>query len=103
MDQYLGAFTDADVDDIVGAALVSGFTVDVLVALMAGLDARARATLLGNVSSLPVYMKSSEIPYFSRSLIAPSIEMRISPDSHCEYDFAETSAISEKSLLDRPK
>lgn len=60
----------------------SGFSVDALEFLSRGLDDTALAILLGNVSKLPVYMKSIDIPYRVRSRIAPSIETRKSPLSH---------------------
>lgn len=74
--------TEEQIDLIIEAAQLSGFTVDALVFLSRGLDATALAILMGNVSSLPVYMKSREIPYRDCILIAPSMEIRKSPDSH---------------------
>lgn len=55
---------------IIAAADQSGLTVDVLVSLADGLDESATAILCGNVSRLPQYIKSSEMPYTSRSRIA---------------------------------
>ena len=76
--------SDEMVEALLGAAIHSGFTFDALEFLIRGLDATATAILLGNVSKLPVYMKSKDIPYLSRSRIAPSMEIRKSPLSHWE-------------------
>ena len=73
---------DEKLEMILKVAHQSGFTVDSVLFLMSGLDDKAIAILLGNVSRLPKYMKSKEIPYLSRSRTAPSMEMRKSPLSH---------------------
>lgn len=64
------------------AARQSGLTFDLLEFVTRGLDDKALAILCGNVSTLPTYMKSRDIPYLSDSFNAPSIEMRKSPLSH---------------------
>lgn len=69
---------------MIDAAIYSGLTVDALEFMARGLDENAVAILLGNVSNLPVYMKSREIPYRSCIFSAPSIEILKSPLSHCE-------------------
>jgi hypothetical protein len=68
--------------DQILVAAQSGFSVDALEFVSRGLDDIALAILLGNVSRLPVYMKSIDIPYLVLSRIAPSIETRKSPLSH---------------------
>lgn len=67
---------DDQLDKLLDAARQSGMTVDALVCLTEGLDANAVAILLGNVSNLPKYMKSKEIPYRRSIFIAPSIDTR---------------------------
>lgn len=68
-------------DLLIAAALESGLTFDLLEALSRGLDAHATAILCGNASALAQKMKSKEMLYASRSAIAPSVEMRLRPDS----------------------
>ena len=74
--------SDQKLSLILEAADQSGFTVDFLLELSKGLNANAVAILLGNVSKLPKYMKSNEIPYLSLSRIAPSSDTRKLPLSH---------------------
>jgi len=69
-------------DLLINVARTSGFTIDALYFLISGLDDSAVAILLGNVSMLPKYMKSKDIPYLSCSRMAPSMEMRKPPLSH---------------------
>ncbi len=71
-------------DLLINASQVSGLTIDALYFLISGLDDSAVAILLGNVSMLPKYMKSRDVPYLACNRIAPSIEMRKSPLSHWE-------------------
>ena len=75
---------DGILDDLICAAQEFGLTAGAIEFLTRGLDEMAVAILLGNVSSLPVYMKSREIPYRDCIFSAPSIETRKSPLSHCE-------------------
>ena len=75
---------DARLTQLIDLSDQSGLTVDLLEFLSRGLDETAFAIFAGNVSMLPKYMKSSVMPYLSRSRIAPSMEMRASPLSHCE-------------------
>lgn len=74
--------TDPRLDAILKVSCETGYSVDVLEFVSRGLDETALAILLGNVSMLPKYMKSSEMPYLSRSRMAPSIDIRKSPLSH---------------------
>ncbi|WP_244271763.1 MULTISPECIES: hypothetical protein [unclassified Pseudovibrio] len=60
----------------------SPLSFDLLEALSRNMDMSSLAILVGNASMLPKYMKSIEIPYRSRSFIAPGIETRKSPVSH---------------------
>lgn len=66
----------ARIDELTKAAAYSGLTVDALEFVTRGLDDKAVAILLGNVSNLPVYMKSREIPYRDCIFSAPSIDTR---------------------------
>ena len=75
---------DARLAQLIDLADQSGLTVDLLEVLSRELDETAFAIFAGNVSMLPKYMKSSVMPYLSRSRIAPSIEMRASPLSQAE-------------------
>lgn len=77
---------DELIDKMVDAAQISGLTVDLIEFLINGLEDTAIAILLGNVSNLPAYIKSSDTPNLSRIFSAPSIEILKSPDSHWEYD-----------------
>ena len=67
---------------LIVAAAQSGITVDALLCLISGLEDNSVARLLDNVSSLPTYMKSKDMPYRDCIVIAPSIEIRKSPLSH---------------------
>ena len=69
-------------DDLINGALESGFTIDYLEALTAGLSSQARRKVIGNASALPKYMKSSDNPYVWRNAIAPSVK-RCSDRFHC--------------------
>ena len=73
---------DEKFDLIIKSADQSGFTVDLIVAMINGLDDKSIAILLGNVSMLPKYMKSKEIPYLSLSRMAPSSDVLNAPLSH---------------------
>ena len=61
---------------LIEVAQTTGFSVDLLEFITRGLDDRAVAILLGNVSSLPTYMKSNDIPNRARIFNAPSIDIR---------------------------
>lgn len=50
----------------------SGLTIDFLALLSAGLSRQAFLRVMGNASSLPSYMKSSDNPHLSRKAKAPS-------------------------------
>lgn len=69
-------------DLLISSAQESGLTVDLLEFVSRGLDDKAVAILFDNVSKLPQYMKSRDIPYLRRSFIAPSTDTRKSPLSH---------------------
>lgn len=56
---------------LITAAQSSPLTVDLLEFLSRGLDDKAFAIFIGNVSRLPQYMKSNEMLNFSRSRKAP--------------------------------
>lgn len=58
------------------AATDTGFTIDYLEALTRGLSRQACLNVIGNASSMPSYMKSSDNPYLRRNASAPSIETR---------------------------
>lgn len=62
-------------DALMGVAYESPVSFDVLEVLSRGLDETALAILCANVSTLPQYMKSSEIPYLSRSRMALRIDI----------------------------
>lgn len=66
------------------AANDTGFTIDYLEALTAGLSRNAALKVIGNASSMPSYMKSSDNPYVFRNAIAPSIDTRCSPVSQLD-------------------
>lgn len=53
-------------------ARTTGFTIDFLDALTQGLSRQALLSVIGNASSMPSIMKSSESPYILRSARAPS-------------------------------
>ena len=63
-------------------AAANGVLVDVICYLSRGLEPKAIARLCGNVSSLPMYMKSNDMPYRLCILRAPSIDILKDPDSH---------------------
>ena len=71
-----------EIDISVGSSEASGVPVDAICYLSRGLEPKATAKLCGNVSSLPVYMKSSDMPYRFCILSAPSIAILKDPDSH---------------------
>lgn len=64
------------IDELCAAANASGLTIDLLEALTHGLSRQAFLKVMGNASSLPSYMKSSETPYLLRIARAPSSDMR---------------------------
>ncbi len=66
------------------ASRETGFTVDYLELLTRGLSRSACLRLIGNASSMPSYMKSSDNPYVRRNASAPSIETRCRPVSQFE-------------------
>ena len=47
-------------------AAATGFTIDFLEALTQGLSRQALRKVIGNASSMPSYMKSSDSPYLLR-------------------------------------
>ena len=59
-------------DAIRCAAHASGLTIDLLVQLTDGLSRQAFLKVIGNASSMPSYMKSSDKPYLVRRAKAPS-------------------------------
>ena len=61
-------------DDLIDGAQASGFTIDFLEAITSGLSRQARLKVIGNASSMPSYMKSSDRPYVLRSASAPSTD-----------------------------
>lgn len=63
-------------DELREGARASGLTIDFLEALTQGLSRQALRKVIGNASSLPSYMKSSDSPYLFRSARAPSSESR---------------------------
>ena len=54
----------------------SGLTIDFLDALTQGLSRQALLKVMGNASSMPSIMKSSDSPYIFRSARAPSRDKR---------------------------
>lgn len=62
--------------ELIDGARASGFTIDFLEALTQGLDSQALRKVIGNASSMPSYMKSSDNPYVFRSARAPSSDRR---------------------------
>lgn len=64
------------IDDLREGARKSGFTIDFLEFLTHGLSRQALRKVMGNASSMPSYMKSSESPYLFRSTRAASIDIR---------------------------
>lgn len=73
---------DLLLDKLLVSAHQSGLSIDVLEFLSRGLDDTAAATLFGNASNLPKYMKSREIPYRFEIQRAPSTDIRNLPLSH---------------------
>lgn len=67
---------DERIDLLIWGAAETGCTIDYLEALTAGLSLHAARRVIGNVSGLPAYMKSSDNPYVSRSAKAPSTDTR---------------------------
>jgi len=63
-------------DALQEGARVSGFTIDFLDHLTAGLSLQAARKVIGNASSMPSNMKSSDNPYVRRSARAPSSDSR---------------------------
>lgn len=61
---------------LIECAAKTGFTIDYLELLTSGLSSQAFLKLIGNVSAMPSYMKSSDNPYVCRKAIAPSMDMR---------------------------
>ena len=64
------------IDLLRAAARDSGFTIDFLDALTQDLPRQAALKVIGNASSMPSYMKSSDNPYVRRKARAPSSESR---------------------------
>ena len=75
-------YSSAIIGAIIESSEVSGVPVDVICYLSRGLEPTAIARLCGNVSTLPVYMKSNDMPYRFCILRAPSIDILKDPDSH---------------------
>lgn len=67
---------DEKIDALQAAAAASGITIDLLEALTHGLSRHAFLKVMGNASSLPSYMKSSDTPYLLRMASAPSRDSR---------------------------
>lgn len=65
---------DKKLDTLLSGATESGFTIDFLETLTQGLSLQAVRRVIGNASSMPSYMKSSDNPYVRRKASAPSIE-----------------------------
>ena len=57
-------------------AAKSGFTIDFLECLTQGLSRQALRRVIGNASSMPSYMKSSDRSYLLRMAKAPSRDRR---------------------------
>ena len=72
---------DEKLDLLIEAAQSSPLTFDVLFRLTDNLPDKAFAILCGNVSKLPVYMKSKDIPYLSNSRTAFNAGMQTLPHS----------------------
>lgn len=75
---------DEYIEILVSGAEETGFTVDFLHSLTSGLSRQACLSVIGNASSMPAYMKSSDNPYVSRRAKAPSMDMRCSPVSQLD-------------------
>ena len=72
------------IDILQAGAAASGFTIDFLEALTQGLSRQELRKVMGNASSMPSYMKSSDNPNLRRKANAPSSESRCVPASHKE-------------------
>lgn len=59
----------------------SGFTMDYLDWLSDGLSLQALERFIGNASSMPSNMKSSDNRYVRRRALAPDIDRLVVPDS----------------------
>nr|WP_254695654.1 hypothetical protein [Leisingera sp. NJS204] len=64
------------VDLLIEGARETGLTIDFLHDISIGLSNSALRKLIGNASSMPAYMKSSDSPNLARSNSAPSNETR---------------------------
>lgn len=71
-------------DTLIRGARATGFTIDYLEALTAGLSIQACRKVIGNASAMPSYMKSSDNPYARRISSAPFNDRRLDPDSQFE-------------------
>ena len=71
-------------EQLITAANETGFTMDYLELLTAGLSSQAARKVIDNASSMPSYMKSSDNPYVFRSASAPSIDSLVLPDSQLD-------------------
>lgn len=63
-------------DELRAGADQSGFTLDFLEALTSGLSRQAMRKVIGNASSMPSYMKSSDNPHLLRIAKAPFRDSR---------------------------
>lgn len=68
--------SDSRIAMLIEQASATGLTIDYLEALTRGLSRSAALKVIGNASSMPSYMKSSDNPYVTRSAIAPSMDIR---------------------------
>lgn len=64
------------IDVLREGADASGYTIDFLDYLTEGLSLQAARKVIGNASSMPSNMKSSDNPYVRRRARAPSSESR---------------------------
>lgn len=64
------------VDELAAAASASGLTIDLLDHLTDGLSSQAFLKVMGNASSMPSYMKSSDNPNTLLRARAPSSDSR---------------------------
>lgn len=64
------------IDVLREGAAATGLTIDYLEALTSGLSLQATRKVIGNASSMPSYMKSSDNPYVCRNASAPSMDTR---------------------------
>lgn len=72
----MGNGMDGRLDALQEGARTSGFTMDYLDYLTEGLSLQAARKVIGNASSMPSNMKSSDNPYVRRSARAPSSDSR---------------------------